>query len=71
MNSDKKFSEILTGSVYVIAARVVAIGLTLVASVIVARIYGAEAMGTLAVVNSFLIIVTIFTVLGTNTSIWR
>lgn len=49
----------------------IATGLGLITSVIVARFYGAEVMGIVAVLNSFLMLATIFTVLGTNTSILR
>lgn len=69
--SDTRFSEILTGSIWALASRVVAAVLTLVASIVVARWYGAEAVGILAVVQSYLALATIFTVLGTNTSILR
>jgi O-antigen/teichoic acid export membrane protein len=69
--SDKKFSEILTGSAFALTARVAATGLTLITSAIVARFYGAGALGVLAVINSFLMLVTIFTVFGTGTSILR
>ncbi|MEW6518560.1 MAG: flippase [Thermodesulfobacteriota bacterium] len=69
--SDKKFSEILTGSVWALGSKVLATALTLAISVVVARFYGAQAMGILAVVQSFLMLTTIFTVLGTNTSILR
>jgi O-antigen/teichoic acid export membrane protein len=50
---------------------VIATGLGLIASIIIARVYGAEMMGIVAVINSFLLLATIFTVLGTNTSILR
>jgi len=40
-------------------------------SIIVARFYGAEVVGIVAVINSFLMLVTIFAVLGTDTSILR
>jgi O-antigen/teichoic acid export membrane protein len=69
--SDQKFSEILTGSVWALSARVIATALGLVTSIIIARCYGAEVMGIVAVLNSFLMLTTIFTVLGTNTSILR
>lgn len=69
--SDKKFSEILTGSAWTLASRIAATGLGLITSIIVARFYGAAMVGTLAVINSFLMLATIFTVLGTNTSILR
>lgn len=71
LSYDKNFSEILSGSVYAMGARVAATGLTLLTTVIVVRYYGAEAMGILTLVNSFMMFVTIFTVLGTGTSILR
>ena len=69
--ADKKFSEILTGSVWSLSARALGTGLGLICSVIIARFYGAEMMGVLAVLQSFLGLASIFTVLGTNTSILR
>lgn len=71
LTSDKRFSEILTGSVYAIVSRVLATGLAMITSIMVARFYGTEAMGILATVNSFLTLITIFTLLGTGTSILR
>jgi O-antigen/teichoic acid export membrane protein len=70
-SSDRMFSEILTGSAFALAGRVVATALTLAATVVIARFYGAESVGVLAVVNAFLTLITIFTVLGTGTSILR
>ena len=52
-------------------ARVLGTGLALVLSVVVSRVYGAAAVGILAVMSSFLGLATIFTVLGTSTSILR
>ncbi len=69
--SDKKFSEILTGSAWALSARVLATGMGLISSIIIARFYGAKVMGIVAVMNSFLLLATIFTVLGTGTSILR
>ena len=69
--SDKKFSEILSGSVWALAAQVVAIGLGLLASILIARRYGAGVLGVVAVINSFLMFTSLITVLGTDTSILR
>lgn len=71
LTSDPRFSEIFTGSVWALGARVVSTFVAMITSIIVARVYGASAMGVLAVINSFLMFVTIFTVLGTGTSILR
>lgn len=69
--ADKRFSEILTGSVWAVAAQVLATILGLVTSVVIARVYGAEMVGIVAVIQSFLLLATIITVMGTNTSILR
>jgi len=69
--SDEKFSEILTGSVWALGARVLATGFALLSSIIVARVYGADMMGIVAVISSFVTLSTIFTLLGTNTAILR
>jgi O-antigen/teichoic acid export membrane protein len=69
--SDQKFSEIFTGSVWALSARVLSTGFGLVASIIIARFYGADVVGIVAVIQSFLLLATIFTVLGTQTSLLR
>lgn len=69
--SDKKFSEILTGSVWALGARVIATGLGLTISVVVARFYGADMIGIIAMIQAFMMFATIITVMGTNTSILR
>lgn len=69
--SDQRFSEILSGSAWALSARVAATGLGLVASIIIARFYGAEVVGIVAVIQSFLMLASIFTVLGTKTSLLR
>jgi O-antigen/teichoic acid export membrane protein len=68
---DKHFGEIFSGSVLVFGAKIIATFIGLVTSVIVARYYGAEVVGVLALVNSFFAVVTVFTLMGTNTSILR
>ncbi len=69
--SDTKFSEIIVGSTWALSARILTIGLGLAIYIIITRIYGAEMLGIVAMINSFLTLVTILTVLGTNTSILR
>ena len=69
--SDKKFSEIITGSVWSISAKIITTGFGIINTIITARFYGADILGIVAVINSFLMLTTIFTVLGTNTSILR
>lgn len=71
LNSDEKFSEIFSGSVYALVAKIVVTAVTLVITMLVARLYGAESLGILAIVQSFAILITIFTVCGTGTSILR
>ena len=69
--SDQKFSEILTGSTWALSFHVIGAGLGLIASIIIARWYGAEVLGIVAVINSFLMLATTFTVMGTKTSLLR
>lgn len=69
--SDKKFSEILTGSVWALSAMIFATGLGLVSTIIVARLYGPDILGIIALINSFLMLTDIFVLLGTSTSILR
>ncbi len=71
LTSDRSFSEILTGSAFALVAQVVSAVLALVISLLVARAYGAEATGILAIVQSFMLMVSIFAILGTNVSILR
>lgn len=68
---DKRFSEIITGSLWVLSARFITTGLALFFNVFVARWYGAEIVGVVAVITSFIALAAIFTVLGTDTSILR
>lgn len=69
--SDKKFAEILTGSSWAFSAHVIAAGMGMASSIIIARAYGAGVMGIVAVLDSFLTLATILTVLGMDTSILR
>ncbi|WP_291318892.1 oligosaccharide flippase family protein [Desulfonatronospira sp.] len=69
--SDEKFSEILRGSVWALGAKVLAALLGMVSYIIIARWYGAEVLGIVAVLQSFLMLATIFTVMGTKSSILR
>jgi O-antigen/teichoic acid export membrane protein len=69
--ADRSFGDILKGSLFAGGARVFATGVRLVGSVIVARVYGAEAVGTVAVVDSLLMLAMVVTVLGTDTSVLR
>ena len=67
--SDEKFYEILYGSSWSLLAMLLATGMGLVSNVIIAQFYGSEVMGIIALLNSFLLLITIFTLSGTNTSI--
>ena len=69
--ADSRFSEIFIGSAWALSARVLATALGLATSIVIARFYGAEVMGIVSVINSFLMLVAIFTVLGTDVSILR
>jgi O-antigen/teichoic acid export membrane protein len=71
VRSDRGFAEIIVGSLYAISGRVAAMVMALGSTMIVARFYGAHIMGILAVLESFLMLATVFTVMGTGTSILR
>lgn len=69
--SDKNFSEILKGSFWALTARVLATFASLIISIIISRCYGATMLGILAIINASFMIFSIFTLMGTNTSIIR
>jgi O-antigen/teichoic acid export membrane protein len=69
--ADRSFGEILSGSIYAVSGRGLAAGLGLLSSLIVARLYGAEVMGVLALIDSLLLMTVVVTGLGTTTSILR
>jgi len=69
--SDEKFSEILTGSAWALSFRVIGAGLGLISSIVIARLYGAELLGIVAMLDASLMLVTILAMLGTNTAILR
>jgi O-antigen/teichoic acid export membrane protein len=69
--SDKKISEIFTGSAWALGARMGSTIIAMFTSIIVARFYGAEIMGIVAMINSFMSLAVVFAVLGTDTSILR
>lgn len=69
--TDKRFSEILIGSTWAFSAQLVSALIGLIASVFIARIYGADVLGVVALIQAFFMLTTIFTVMGTNTSILR
>ncbi len=68
---DPNFYEVLRGSVFTIISRVLSVVLSLLASIIVARFYGAKETGILAIVQTLMTILCIFAVFGINISILR
>jgi O-antigen/teichoic acid export membrane protein len=69
--SDQKFSKIIKGSAWALAARVIATVLVMCTNIIIARVYGVEVIGVLAMITSVLTLFTMFTKLGTGVSILR
>ena len=69
--SDKLFSEIFTGSIWASIAQTISVGFSFIFNIVIARKFGAEVIGIIAILNSFLMFSTIVTVLGTGTSILR
>lgn len=69
--SDRGFEEILSGTAWALGAKVAATLVSAVTSIIIARVYGAGAVGVLAVITSFMGFAKILTLLGTDTSVLR
>jgi len=68
---DKHFGEVLKGSIFTFLARGFAAVFALGLQVIIARFYGADVLGVTELINSFLMIVVIFALMGTQVSILR
>ena len=69
--SDSHFAEILVGSFWALLAQSGATLLALAVSIIVARFYGAEQLGILAIMQAVMTLAMIFTLAGTGTAILR
>jgi O-antigen/teichoic acid export membrane protein len=69
--SDSHFKEILVGSFWALLAQAGATLLALAVSIIVARFYGAEQLGILAIMQAVMTLAMIFTLAGTGTAILR
>ena len=70
-SQDVNFFEIFRGSAWALSSRILIACLGLTSHILIARLYGAEVMGIVAVVNSFLLIASIFTIFGSDSSILR
>lgn len=68
---DKDYKEIVRGSSIVFVAKIIATVFGLIFNLVVAKLYGAQSIGILALVNSFLAIALIPSLLGIQTSILR
>lgn len=71
LETDDSFSEILLGSSWALSSKIVSTVISFVLTVITARYYGPDIIGIVAILNTFLMLATTLTVLGTNTSILR
>jgi O-antigen/teichoic acid export membrane protein len=69
--SDSHFKEILVGSFWALLAQAGATLLALAVSIIVARFYGAEQLGILAIMQAVMTLAMIFTLAGTGTALLR
>jgi len=69
--SNAHFKEIVKGSVLTFFAKILATGFGLISSLIVARYYGADIVGIVALINSVITIFGVFALLGSNTAILR
>ncbi|MCK4947493.1 MAG: flippase [Candidatus Aureabacteria bacterium] len=69
--SDKKFEEILHGGALSLSAKVLGVTIGIFSNIIVARYYGPEIMGIVAILNSFFAIAVLFSLMGMNVSLLR
>ncbi len=69
--ADKNFNEILVGSFFSMFAKAGSMISALIVSMIVARVYGADMVGILGIINSFAMILGVIALMGTNTAILR
>ncbi len=71
MLEDKNFGIILKGGMVSFIAKLVAVPISLLTSFILAKYYGAETVGDLALITSFLTISTLFVTIGLDSSLIR
>ena len=69
--NDVLFSDIFSGSIWTLSARIGTTLLSFGISLIVARIYGAKMVGILAIIQAFLSIASVFSLIGIDTAILR
>ena len=67
--SDKSFAETASGFVWAFGSQIVAAGVGLVVSVIVAQAYGAQMVGIVTIIQSVVIVSATIATLGANTSL--
>lgn len=70
-SSDEKFKEILHGSLYSSSAKIFAKVFALISSVIIARYYGADIIGFVAIIGSVIGMAVLLSNFGMSTSILR
>ena len=65
------FSQLLKESFFVFVLKIVGVGLGFIVNIIIARYYGADTLGLIALINSFISILSLFVLFGTNTAILK
>jgi O-antigen/teichoic acid export membrane protein len=68
---DRRFSKIFIGSIWAFGGQIISTIFAMLSSIIIARFYGADVLGIVAIVQSSLMLLIVLTVLGTNTSLLR
>lgn len=71
LRSNPHFFEIVKGGTITFTAKIVAVLLGLVTNFIIARYYGAEILGLLAIINSVMVLFGLTSTLGVNSAIMR
>ena len=71
IGSNKHVKEVVKGSAFTLLAKIFGTVLGLISSLMIARYYGANVVGLVAIINSVLSIFIIFGLMGTNVAILR
>ena len=71
IGTNKHVKEVVRGSSFTFLAKIAGTALGMVSSLIIARYYGAEVVGIVAIINTVLAIFTVFGLMGTNVAILR
>lgn len=71
VRNNRSFAAIISGAAYVVTSRIVASGISLAATFIITRLYGAEELGAFTLITTAISILTVFALAGSGTAILK